>query len=70
MERWKQKKQRRRGVYVSPITKPFDFEKPKEKKVKDDLIDHHLFGVTHGMCLYNRRKYKMLISCTFVIIRF
>ncbi|XP_060889318.1 uncharacterized protein LOC132961603 [Labrus mixtus] len=33
VERWKQKKQQRRGVYVSPMTKPFDFEKQKEQKV-------------------------------------
>ncbi|XP_027132023.1 uncharacterized protein LOC113744953 [Larimichthys crocea] len=29
VERWKQRKQGRRGVYVSTMTKPFKFEKPR-----------------------------------------
>ncbi|XP_041832373.1 uncharacterized protein LOC121634040 [Melanotaenia boesemani] len=32
VERWKQKKQRRRGVYVSPISKPFHFQKKDMKQ--------------------------------------
>ena len=32
---WKEKKQRRRGVYVTSIRKPFDFKKHTKKKVKE-----------------------------------
>ncbi|KAF3851981.1 hypothetical protein F7725_005336 [Dissostichus mawsoni] len=42
VERWKQRKQRRRGVYVTPITKPFDFKKSKAKKVKERRFSTHL----------------------------
>ncbi|XP_078812652.1 uncharacterized protein LOC110014006 isoform X2 [Oryzias latipes] len=31
VERWKQKKQRKRGIYVSPLTKPFVFKHNKKK---------------------------------------
>ncbi|XP_036948049.1 protein mono-ADP-ribosyltransferase PARP9-like [Acanthopagrus latus] len=33
VERWKQRKQGRRGVYVSPMKKPFDFKKHEKQKV-------------------------------------
>ncbi|KAF3833239.1 hypothetical protein F7725_026904 [Dissostichus mawsoni] len=42
VERWKQRKQRRRGVYVTPITKPFDFKKAKAKKVMKKILNPSL----------------------------
>lgn len=31
LERWKQRKQGKRGVYVSPVTKPFTFKNQKDR---------------------------------------
>ncbi|KAJ4918228.1 hypothetical protein JOQ06_010007 [Pogonophryne albipinna] len=42
VERWKQRKQRRRGVYVTPITKPFEFKKSKAKKVMKKILNPSL----------------------------
>ncbi|KAJ4923070.1 hypothetical protein JOQ06_027806, partial [Pogonophryne albipinna] len=39
VERWKQ---RRRGVYVTPITKPFEFKKSKAKKVMKKILNPSL----------------------------
>ncbi|KAK0145752.1 Poly [ADP-ribose] polymerase 9 [Merluccius polli] len=47
VEKWKQRKQRRRGVYVTPITKPFDFKKHQEKKDTTSDPSHDL-SEEHG----------------------
>ncbi|KAI4814235.1 hypothetical protein KUCAC02_003438 [Chaenocephalus aceratus] len=44
MERWKQRKQNRRGVYVTPINKPFVFRQYKKnlmQKTKHQKLQHH-----------------------------
>lgn len=59
LERWKQRKQKRRGVYVTPLSKAFVFKSHKAKVTK-----YHLVMITPAVTPVNMLKFKPWILWT------